>query len=182
MMPISGMAVSSILLSFLSCCEMSRVIFYTIRYFLLCLTLSIHPSLIPSPRHKVMSSNYFYHVLTEFTEFVLPLWLTAIIRCITDMSIFCLQLSNLLWKSSIFLKKSKHPSAIVHKKVCKILVSLMIYLCWFTTSGGNAFLSVLSWFIVCKCSRDPSVFLSLQSCITCRKQTLCVFNTCKYLL
>ena len=107
MMPISGMAVSSILLSFLSCCEMPRVIFYTIRYFLLCLTLSIHPSLIPSPRHKVMSSNYFYHALTEFTELVLPLWLTAIIRYRTDMSIFCLQLSNWLWKSSIFLKKKQ---------------------------------------------------------------------------
>jgi len=104
-MPISGMVVSSILLSFLSCCEMPRVIFYTIRYFLLCLTLSIHLSLIPSPRHKVMSSNYFYHALTEFTEFVLPLWLTAIIRYRSDMSIFCLQLSNWLWKSSILKKK-----------------------------------------------------------------------------
>ena len=176
------MVVSSILLSFLSCCEMPRVIFYTIRYFLLCLTLSIHPSLIPSPRHKVMSSNYFYHALTEFTEFVLPLWLAAIIRCRTDMSIFCLQLSNWLWKSSIFLKKKQTSISCCTQEGMQNLsfsydLFVLVYHIW-----GDAFLSVLSWFIVCKCSRDPSVYHSLQSCITYRKQTPCVFNTWKYLL
>ena len=157
MMPISGMAVSSILLSFLSCCEMSGVIFYTIRYFLLCLTLSIHPSLIPSPRHKVMSSNYFYHALTEFTELVLPLWLTAIIRYRTDMSIFCLQLSTDS-ESQAFKKKQTSISCCTQEGMQNLSFSydlfVLVYHIW-----ERCFLIC---FILINCMQMQSRSLSLS--------------------
>lgn len=89
---------------------------------------------------KVMWTNYFCHALTEYTEFALPLWLTEIIT-----RYFVCSWPSWLWKPTvIFFKKNKHTSAVNHKKVWKISVSLVIYLFWWPHHLAVMFLGLFS--------------------------------------